>query len=145
MQMKDIQRALVQLICARFGAGEVVRSDAPKPVRRPAYKIDVLPVSTRTACEGAREREADIDIWYYPEHIDRPRDECEEVADALTDLLADGFEVDGVWMELDDALDCDLSDGVLVAQAGISWVETAAESGETMETLVYNGEECVDE
>lgn len=143
--MKDIQRALARLVRDQLCAEEVVRSDVSKPVSRPAYKIDVLPVSTRTACEGAREREADIDIWYFPAHIDRPRDECQEVADALTDLLADGFEVCGVWIELDDALDCDMSDGVLVAQAGISWIETAAESGETMETLVYNGEECVDE
>ena len=35
----------------------------------------------------------------------------------------------------------DTSQGVLVAQFGISWVETAEETGEYMETLNYNGEE----
>lgn len=144
MQITEIRQALTALLVHELGA-RVVRADASEPLVRPAYKIDVLPISTRTACEGARERQADIDIWYYPEHAGRPRDECQQAADALTNLLAEGFEVGGVWVELDDWLECDLSDGVLLAQAGISWFETAAESGETMETLVYNGEECVDE
>ena len=59
----------------------------------------------------------------------------------LLDVLGDGFEACGVWLPIDDTIEVDTSQGVLVAQFGISWVETAAETGEYMETLNYNGEE----
>ena len=141
MKIREIRGALAALILPLAQGAEVMRPDEDKPVKRPSFKIDVLPVSGGTACEGAREYEADIDIWYYPKDAHQPRDECDTVAGQLLDTLGDGFVVGGVWLPLDDAVEVDTSQGVLVAQLGVSWVETAAETGEYMETLNYNGEE----
>lgn len=141
MKIRDIRNALEALILPLVEGAKIMRADAPKPVVRPSFKIDVLPVSGGAACDGAREYEADIDIWYYPKSSDRPRDECDAVAEQLLDTLGEGFEVGGVWLPIDDTIEVDTSQGVLVAQFGISWVETAEETGEYMETLNYNGEE----
>ena len=141
MKIRDIRKALEALILPLVEGAKIMRADAPKPTVRPSFKIDVLPVGGGAACDGAREYEADIDIWYYPKSSDRPRDECDEVAEQLLDTLGGGCEAGGVWLPIDDAIEVDTSQGVLVAQFGISWVETAAETGEYMETLNYNGEE----
>ena len=141
MKIRDIRKALEALILPLVEGAKIMRADAPKPVVRPSFKIDVLPVGGGAACDGAREYEADIDIWYYPKSGDRPRDECDAVAEQLLDTLGEGFEACGVWLPLDDAVEVDTSQGVLVAQFGVSWVETAAETGEPMEELIYNGEE----
>lgn len=141
MKIRDIRGALAALLLPLVQGAEVMRPDDKKPLKRPSFKIDVLPVSVGAACAGAREFETDIDIWYYPKSSDRPRDECDEVAEQLLDTLGEGFEAGGVWLPIDDAIEVDTSQGVLVAQFGVSWVETAAETGEYMETLNYNGEE----
>ena len=141
MKFREIRGALAALLLPLVQGAEVMRPDDKKPLKRPSFKIDVLPVSGGPACDGAREYEADIDIWYYPKYSDRPRDECDAVAEQLLDVLGEGFAVGGVWLPLDDTIEVDTSQGVLVAQFGISWVETAAETGEYMETLNYNGEE----
>ena len=141
MKIKDIRTALTALILPLVEDAKILRTDVPKPAVRPSFKIDVLPVGGGAACDGAREYEADIDIWYYPADAHRPRDECDEVAEQLLDTLSEGFEACGVWLPIDDTIEVDTSQGVLVAQFGISWVETAAETGEYMETLNYNGEE----
>lgn len=141
MQIRDIRAALTALILPLVEGAKILRTDVHKPVVRPSFKIDVLPVSVGAACAGAREFETDIDIWYYPKSSDRPRDECDAVAEQLLDTLGEGFAVGGVWLPIDDTIEVDTSQGVLVAQFGVSWVETAAETGEYMETLNYNGEE----
>lgn len=141
MKIRDIRKALEALILPLVEGAKIMRADAPKPTVRPSFKIDVLPVSGGAACDGAREFETDIDIWYYPQNAQQPRDECDEVAGQLLDVLSDGFSVGGVWLPIDDAVEVDTSQGVLAAQFGVSWVETAAEDGEPMEGLIYNGEE----
>ena len=141
MKIREIRGALAALLLPLVQGAEVMRPDDKKPLKRPYFKIDVLPVGGGAACAGAREFETDIDIWYYPKSSDRPRDECDAVAEQLLDTLGEGFEVGGVWLPIDDTIEVDTSQGVLVAQFGISWVETAEETGEYMETLNYNGEE----
>lgn len=141
MKILDIRKALEALILPLVEGAKILRSDVPKPAVRPSFKIDVLPVNGGAACAGAREYEADVDIWYYPPNAQRPRDECDTVAEQLLDTLGDGFEVGGVWLPIDDTIEVDTSQGVLVAQFGVSWVETTTETGEYMETLNYNGEE----
>lgn len=141
MKIRDLRKALEALILPLVEGAKIMRADAPKPAVRPSFKIDVLPVSSGAACDGAREYEADVDIWYYPKSSDRPRDECDEVAEQLLDALGEGFAVGDVWLPIDDTIEVDTSQGVLVAQFGVSWVETAEETGEYMETLNYNGEE----
>ena len=118
MKIKEIRTALEDLILPLVEGAKILRTDVPKPAVRPSFKIDVLPVSGGAAC-----------------------DECDEVAEQLLDALGEGFAVGGVWLPLDDTIEVDTSQGVLVAQFGVSWVETAAETGEYMETLNYNGEE----
>lgn len=141
MKIKDIRTALTALILPLVEGAKILRTDVPKPAVRPSFKIDVLPVSGGPACDGAWEYEADIDIWYYPKSSDRPRDECDEVAEQLLDALGEGFTVGGVWLPIDDTIEVDTSQGVLVAQFSTSWVETAVETGEPIEELIYNGEE----
>ena len=141
MKIKDIRTTLEALILPLVEGAKILRTDVHKPAVRPSFKIDVLPVSGGPACDGAREYEADVDIWYYPKSSDRPRDECDTVAEQLLDTLGEGFAVGGVWLPIDDTIEVDTSQGVLVAQFGVSWVETAEETGEYMETLNYNGEE----
>lgn len=138
MRISEIRAALTALVRGRWADVPVIKTDSRKPVVRPSFRIDVLPVSGGAACDGAREREADIDIWYYPKNADAPRDACDAVADGLLDLLGEGFEVGGVWIPLDEEMTCDSSEDVLVCQCSITWIESAAEEGEPMEELNYN-------
>ena len=143
MKIRDIRAKLDALILPLVPDAKVIRTDVPKPVVRPSVKIDVLPVSGGSACEGMREYEADIDIWYYPKDARQPRDECDVVAEKLLAALGDGFAAGGIWLPLEEDISVDTSQGVLVCQLSVSWIETAAETGEPMETLTYNGEELI--
>ena len=141
MQIKTIRTALTALVREIVPGATVIKTDVRKPVVRPSFRIDVLPVSGGAACGGAREREVDVDIWYYPKDTDHPLDECDAVADKLLAALDDGFEAGGIWIPLDEDASCDSSQDVLAVQFSASWVETAEETGEPMEELTYNGEE----
>ena len=116
MKIRDIRGALAAFVLPLVQGAEVMRPDDKKPLKRPSFKIDVLPVSGGPACDGAREYEADIDIWYYPKSGDRPRDECDTVAEQLLDTLGEGFAVGGIWLPLEEDNTIDTSQGVLVAQ-----------------------------
>lgn len=144
MKIKEIRIALTKLVQEIVPGATVIKSDVRKPVVRPSFRIDVLPVGGGAACDGAREREVDVDIWYYPKDTDHPRDECDAVADKLLAALDEGFEAGGVWIPLDEDASCDSSQDVLVVQFTAAWVETAEETGEPMETLIYNGEELTE-
>lgn len=144
MNIKDIRDALTALVRGLEPAAKAVKTDEREPVDRPSFRIDVLPMGGGAACDGAREREVDVDIWYYPKDTDHPRDECDAVADKLLAAFDEGFEAGGIWIPLDEDVSCDSSQDVLVVQFAASWVETAAETGEYMETLVYNQEEATE-
>ena len=141
MQVKTVRKALAALVSNLAPGVQITKTDKEKPIKRPSFKIDVLPVGGGAACGGAREREVDVDIWYYPKDTDHPRDECDAVADQLLAALDGGFEAGGIWLPLDEDASCDTSQDVLACQFSVSWVETAAEEGEPMEDLIYNGEE----
>lgn len=64
MKIQDIRAALTALILPLVEGAKILRTDVSKPAVRPSFKIDVLPVSGGAACDGAREYEVDIDIWY---------------------------------------------------------------------------------
>ena len=144
MKIKEIRIALTKLVQEIVPGATVIKTDVRKPVVRPSFRIDVLPVGGGAACDGAREREVDVDIWYYPKDTDHPRDECDAVADKLLAALDEGFEAGGIWIPLDEDASCDSSQDVLVVQFSASWIETAEETGELMETLIYNGEELTE-
>lgn len=144
MKIKEIRISLTELVREIVPGAAGIKTDVRKPVVRPSIRIDVLPVGGGPACDGAREREVDVDIWYYPKDTDHPRDECDAVADKLLAALDEGFEAGGIWIPLDEDASCDSSQDVLVVQFSASWVETAEETGEPMETLIYNGEELTE-
>lgn len=144
MKIKEIRTALEDLILPLVEGVKILRSDVPKPAVRPSFKIDVLPVSGGAACAGARERELDVDIWYYPRDSARPRDEIDEVIYKLLGALDGGFAAGGVWLLPDEEAVCHADKDVLVIQFSVSWVESAGEDGEPMETLRYDGEELTD-
>ena len=120
----------------------MIKTDSRKPVVRPSFRIDVYPVAGGAACRDAREREVEVDIWYYPQDTDHPRDECDALADELLAALDDGFEAGGVWISLDENAECDMTQDTLVVQFAADWVESAAEEGEYMETLEINQKEA---
>lgn len=138
MKLQDLQAALAELTLGLFKGAKVIKTDVREPVVRKGFKIDILPSGGGGACDGARERSVEVDIWYYPVNTARPRDECQEVADALIGALADGFEVDGVWLQPDDNISCDLTSDVLVCQFSTSWVEEKQEDGEPMGELILD-------
>ena len=144
MKIKEIRIALTKLVQEIVPGATVIKTDVRKPVVRPSFRIDVLPVGGGAACDGAREREVDVDIWYYPKDTDHPRDECDAVADKLLAALDEGFEAGGIWIPLDEDASCDSSQDVLVVQFSATWIETAEETGEPRETLIYNGEELTE-
>ena len=142
MDIQTIRDALTALVAGLRPAAPVIKTDSRKPVVRPSFRIDVYPVAGGAACRDAREREVEVDIWYYPKDTDHPRDECDALADDLLAALDDGFEVGGVWISLDENAECDMTQDTLVVQFAADWVETAAEEGEYMETLEINQKEA---
>lgn len=142
MKLSDIRAALTALVAGLRPAAPVIKTDSRKPVVRPSFRIDVYPVAGGAACRDAREREVEVDIWYYPKDTDHPRDECDALADELLAALDDGFEAGGVWISLDENAECDMTQDTLVVQFAADWVESAAEEGEYMETLEINQKEA---
>ena len=138
MKLMELQAALTALALGLVKGAKVVKTDVRKPVERQGFKIDILPGGGGGACGGVRERSVEVDIWYYPVNSSRPRDECQEVADALIGALSEGFDAGGVWMIPEDDISCDLTSDVLVCQFSTSWVEEEEENGELMETLVMD-------
>lgn len=143
MQISEVRTALADLVRTADPAAKIIQDDEKEPVVRPAFRIDVLPMGGGAACGGARERTVDVDIWYYPKNTDHPQDECDAAADRLLAALDEGFMAGGIWIPLDEDVSCDSTQGVLVCQFGASWIETAPETGEPMEELIYNGEELM--
>ena len=146
MKLSDIQDTLTVLVLDALPKGvKVLRQDVPEPLPRPCVKIDILPFEVSPACAGMREYDIDVDIWYYPQDKNRPRDECRQTAEMLTDALVDGFDVGGeAWLQITDDISCDLSNGVLVLQFQIAWTASAGETGELMETLILDKKEVTD-
>ena len=142
MDIQTIRDALTALVAGLRPAAPVIKTDSRKPVVRPSFRIDVYPVAGGAACRDAREREVEVDIWYYPQDTDHPRDECDALADELLAALDDGFEAGGVWISLDENAECDMTQDTLVVQFAADWVESAAEEGEYMETLEINQKEA---
>ena len=122
MNINDIRTALSALVHELFPSVKTIPPDEREPVVRPSFRIDVLPMGGGAACGGAREREVDVDIWYYPKDTDHPRDECDAVADQLLAALDGGFEAGGIWLPLDEDASCDTSQDVLACQFSVSWV-----------------------
>lgn len=144
---KDLNNALGAVVSqALKDAGlpaERDRQDVNKPVARRSYRID-LTTTDGMGTDDYAETGADVEIYFYPANGRRPRDEVQEAAQALRCALRPGIPVGGVVLEIADTIETDMSDGVLALMFRLEWVETAEETGEPMETLIYNGEELTE-
>ena len=119
------------------------RQDITKPVTRRSYRID-LTATDGMGTDDYAETGVDVEIYFYPAKADRPRDEVQAAAQALRCALRPGIPAGGVVLEIADTIETDMSDGVLALMFRLEWVETAEETGEPMETLIYNGEELTE-
>lgn len=144
---KDLNSALGDLVSRTLkDAGlpaERDRQDVSKPVARRSFRID-LTATDGMGTDDYAETGADVEIYFYPANSRRPRDEVQEAAQALRCALRPGIPVGGVVLEIADTIETELSDSVLTLMFRLEWVETAAETGEYMETLVYNQEEATE-
>ena len=119
-----------------------IRPDISEPIARRSYRID-LSNSDDMGTENYADRGMDVEIYYYPEEKERPRDELNEVSQILKAALRTGICAAGIVIEIDDTIDADASEGVRALMFRLRWIETAAEDGEFMENLVYEKEELV--
>ena len=117
------------------------RQDITKPVTRRSYRID-LTATDGMGTDDYAETGVDVEIYFYPAKADRPRDEVQAAAQALRCALRTGIPVCGVVLEITDAIETDMTDGVLALMFRVDWVETAEETGEYMETLVLDQKEA---
>ena len=144
---KDLNSALGDLVSRTLeDAGlpaERDRQDVSKPVVRRSYRID-LTTTDGMGTDDYAETGADVEIYFYPACSRPPRDGVQEAAPALGCALRPGLPVGGVVLEIADTIETELSDSVLTLMFRLEWVETAAETGEYMETLVYNQEEATE-
>ena len=117
------------------------RQDITKPVTRRSYRID-LTATDGMGTDDYAETGVDVEIYFYPAKADRPRDEVQAAAQALRCALRTGIPVCGVVLEIADAIETDMTDGMLALMFRVDWVETAEETGEYMETLVLDQKEA---
>lgn len=141
MRIKEIRRAMTAVLRTADPAARLQNGDVSDPAIRGVYQIEVLPAGISAACAGSRERQAKVEIRYYPHTKYRPRDECDTVAERLVDAFAEGFPAGGTWLIPDEDISFAMTKGVLVLQFKISWSESARETDEPMETLIYDREE----
>ena len=144
---KDLNSALGTIVSqALQDAGlpaERDRQDVRKPVVRRSFRID-LTTTDSMGTDDYAETGVDVEIYFYPANSSRPRDEVQTAAQALRLALRPGIPVGGVVLEIAETIETDMSDSVLSLMFRLEWVETAAEEGEPMETLIYNGEELTE-
>lgn len=145
MTLQTIRDALTAICLDAVPGAKVVRYDAHKPVARPSIRIDLYSADSGALCEGARERGAEVDLFYYPPDDHKPLTNGEAVGEALNLALYGGFAAGGTWVHPADDMTTDFSDGVLSVQFTAEWMESMDEDGEPMETLIYNNEEVVND
>ncbi len=119
-----------------------IRNDVSEPVARRSYRID-LSNTDDMGTEIYAERGMDIEIYYYPQEKERPKDELNEVSQLLKAALRSGVAVSDMQIELSDSIEADVSDGILALMFRLEWIETAEEEGETMNELIFNEKEVV--
>ena len=129
MTIREVRAALTALLKQAAPGVPVSKSDTDKPVVRPSFKIDISPAEGNAACGGARERSIDVDVWYYPAERVEYLEECSEMAERLIAALETGIDTGEIVLVPDDTVSTTISSGVLC--------ESAAETGDMMETLEY--------
>ena len=111
MTIREVRAALTALLKQAAPGVPVSKSDTDKPVVRPSFKIDIFPAEGNAACS--------------------------EMAERLIAALETGIDTGEIVLVPDDTVSTTISSGVLVLQFALSWCESAAETGDMMETLEY--------
>ena len=115
---KEIDDALGAVVSAALKAANLPavreRKDVKAPLVRRSYRIDV----GQTDGMGTR-------------------DELNTAADAIRAALREGVTVQGVVLIPEDDITCDADGETLAVMLRLTWIETAEETGEFMEEMVY--------
>lgn len=143
---KEIDDAVGGIVSAALTDADLtaarIRSDISEPIARRSYRID-LTNTDDTRTETYAERGMDVEIYYYPQEKERPRDELNDASQVLKSALGGGILVSDVHIELSEGIEADVSDGILTLMFRLEWIETKEDEGEMMEKLVIDGEEAV--
>ena len=143
---KEIDDAVGGIVSAALTDADLtaarIRSDISEPIARRSYRID-LTNTDDTRTETYAERGMDVEIYYYPQEKERPRDELNDASQVLKSALGGGILVSDVHIELSEGIEADVSDGILTLMFRLEWIETKEDEGEMMEKLVVDGEEAV--
>ena len=136
IRWKEIDDALGAVVSAALGAADLpagrIRDDVKAPLVRRSYRIDV----GQTDGMGTDDY-AEIEIYFYPADGTRPRDELNTAADAIRAALREGVTVQDVVLIPEDDITCDADGETLTVMLRLTWIETAEETGEFMEEMVY--------
>ena len=153
IQWKEIDDALGAVVSAALKAANLPavreRKDVKAPLVRRSYRIDVGQTDGMGTDDYA-ETGCDIEIYFYPADGTRPRDELNTAADAIRAALREGVTVQDVVLIPEDDIACNAdvmdtywtaflnADGeTLTVMLRLTWIETAEETGEFMEDMVY--------
>ena len=140
IRWKEIDDALGAVVSAALGAANLpagrIRDDVKAPLVRRSYRIDVGQTDGMGTDDYA-ETDCDIEIYFYPADGTRPRDELNTAADAIRAALREGVTVQGVVLIPEDDITCDADGETLAVMLRLTWIETAEETGEFMEEMVY--------
>lgn len=120
-----------------------IKDDVNKPIARRSFRIDLTNTDDFGTLSYA-ERGVDVEIYFYPEDKERPRDEINEASQALKAALRTGIFVEDFPIELEDRIEADASGGILALMFRLFWIEIAEEDGEFMEDLYLDGDISVD-
>lgn len=120
-----------------------IKDDVNKPIVRRSFRIDLTNTDDFGTLSYA-ERGVDVEIYFYPEDKERPRDEINEASQVLKAALRTGIFVEGFPIELEDRIEADASSGILALMFRLFWIEIAEEDGEFMEDLYLDGDISVD-
>ena len=140
LHWKEIDDALGAVVSAALKAANLPavreRKDVKAPLVRRSYRIDVGQTDGMGTDDYA-ETGCDIEIYFYPADGTRPRDELNTAADAIRAALREGVTVQGVVLIPEDDITCDVDGETLAVMLRLTWIETAEETGEFMEDMVY--------
>lgn len=114
----------------------VFTESAPHPVEPPCFFVKE---SRRTCARQVGERfshNVEISVCYYPENKLNPREECEDIAQALFAYLEYIDTDEGLIRSTDKH--CEIKDGILEFTFSVQYCTINSTDTEKMENIVYN-------
>lgn len=128
-------------------AAKVVAEDVNAPIKRPSAKVELDTTSTGRRMEFGQDRSATFRLYFFAADGDRPKMENLRVREAIEDVFSGGIQLDDLYIGLEEDVECEVTDGVLVATVVCPWAEprdTGEDKAELMTNLVIDGEMAVE-